>query len=386
MNQEKHKSAGARRSRWLLAALIAVLAAGGAYALRKPAALPAARAAIPVHLGVAERRDMPVWLSSVGTVTALNAVDLKTRIDGQLQKIAFTEGQEVAAGTLLAQIDPRPLRAALQQAQATLQKDTASVTSLRLDAQRYAKLAEIGAGSTQSRDTSQAQLATQLGAVAADQAQVETARLQLDYATIRAPFGGRLGMRQADVGAMVKAADATGLVTLTQIAPITVLFSVPQESLGELAAQQARAPLAVTVADASGGKALAAGQLAFIDSQVDAATGQIRLKAGFANAGRTLWPGQLVTARLLLRTEHGVIALPSRAIMTGQDGNFVYVAGPDHQVSVRKVATGASDGAYTAIASGLQGGEQVVLDGQSRLAQGTLVKAMATAAAAQGGQ
>lgn len=386
MNQEEHSStgAGAWRGRWLLAALIAALAAGGAYALHKPAPAPAARAAIPVHLGVAERRDMPVWLSSVGTVTALNVVDIKTRIDGQLQKIAFAEGQEVAPGALLAQIDPRPLRAALQQAQATLQKDAASVASLRLDAQRYAKLAEIGAGSTQSRDTSQAQLAAQLGAVAADQAQVETARLQLDYATIRAPFGGRLGMRQADVGAMVKAADAAGLVTLTQIAPITVLFSLPQENLGELVQQQARAPLAVAVADASGGKPLADGRLAFIDSQVDAATGQIKLKAGFANADRALWPGQLVTARLLLRTDHGVVALPSRAIMTGQDGNFVYVTGPDHKASVRKVATGASDGAYTTVTAGLQGGEQVVLDGQSRLAQGTPVTAMATAAAAQG--
>ncbi|HEV7814804.1 MAG TPA: efflux RND transporter periplasmic adaptor subunit [Janthinobacterium sp.] len=368
-----------RRRNWIALALVAAAAAGAAYALRAKPAAPTAAAAVPVTVGLAALRDMPVWLSAVGTVTALNTVDLKVRVDGQLQKIAFVEGQEVAAGATLAQIDPRPLKALLLQAEATLQKDQATLANLKLDAARYGQLAEIGAGTTQSRDASKSQLAAQQASVAADAAAVETARLQLEYTTIKAPFGGRLGMREADAGAMVHASDTTGLVTLTQIEPITVLFSLPQDKLGALAAEQRKAALAVTAGDASGGRQLADGKLVFIDNQVDQSTGQIRLKASFANADRALWPGQLVTARLLLRTERGAVALPSRAILSGQNGNFVYVLNADNHVAPRDISAGTVAGGYTAVTAGLAAGERVVLDGQSRLAQGTLVAARAAA-------
>ena len=371
-----HKRAAGRR--WLtvvLIVLIVLLAGAAIYLLRRKPKAPAPSPPAPVTVAVAARRDMPVRLTATGTVTALNAVDLKARVDGQLQKLNYVEGQEVASGTLLAQLDPRPLRATLQQAQATLQKDQATLVNLKLDAERYDKLATIGAGTTQNRDSSKAALAAQLGTLAADQAQVDTARLQLDYATIKAPFSGRLGLRQVDVGAMVHASDTTGLVTLTQIAPITVLFSVPQERLGELATQQRKAPLAVAVNDASGGQALATGQLVFIDSQVDASTAQIKLKAAFPNTDRALWPGQLVTAELLLRTDRNVVALPSRAIQNGQNGSFVFVLRPDHTVIARAVTAGTSAAGYTTIKAGVSAGETVVLDGQSRIADGKPVTA-----------
>jgi multidrug efflux system membrane fusion protein len=392
-HQEKNQPGQGNRQRatirrapgLILAILLAASVIGAVYALTGKRAPPASAAAVPVNVGVAVKRDLPIWLSAVGTVRALNTVDIKVRVDGQLQRVAFTEGQEVQAGALLAQIDPRPFKAQLQLAQANRQKDQASLDNTRIDVARYQKLAEIGAGTGQNLDTSKAQMAALQAAVAGDLAQIETARLQLAYTAIAAPIGGRLGMREADVGAMVHAADTTGLVTVTQMQPITVLFSLPQDVLGAVVGAQAKSALPVFVEGRDNNKPLARGELVFIDSQVDQTNGQIRLKAAFANADRALWPGQLVTARLLLRTERDVTVVPSRAIGMGQNGSYVYLVKPDRSVSVRLVNTGASVDGLTEIKSGLQANEQIVFDGQGRLSDGATVKADASMTTADAG-
>jgi multidrug efflux system membrane fusion protein len=364
-----------RAPKLILAILLGASVIGGVYALAGKRAKPASAAAVPVDVGVAVKRDVPIWLSAVGTVRALNTVDVKVRVDGQLQQVAFTEGQEVRAGTLLAQIDPRPFKAQLLLAQSNRQKDMASLDNTRADVARYQKLAELGAGTGQNLDTSKAQMAALQAAVAGDLAQIETARLQLAYTAIAAPIGGRLGMRQADAGAMVHATDAAGLVTITQMQPITVLFSLPQDMLGAVVGEQGKSALPVVVDGRDNNKPLARGKLVFIDSQVDQTNGQIRLKAAFSNEDRALWPGQMVMARLLLRTDRDVTVVPSRAIGMGQNGSYVYAVKPDRSVSVRLVKTGASVDGFTEIISGLQANEQIVFDGQGRLREGATVKA-----------
>lgn len=378
-----------RLTRLMIALALGVGAIGIVWSLTLPVPKPAAPGAVPVNVGMATRRDLPIWLSAVGTVQPLNTVDVKVRVDGQLQRVAFTEGQEIHAGALLAQIDARPFQAQLRQVEANRQKDQALLDNTRVDVARYSKLAEVGAATTQNLDTSKAQLAAQQAALAADLAQVEAARLQLGYVTIAAPISGRAGMRTVDVGAMVHASDATGLVTITQMQPITVLFSLPQDALSDILNEQGKSALPVTIDSRNGGRTLAQGRLVFIDSQVDQSNGQIRLKAAFGNENRALWPGQLTTARLLLRTERDVTVVPSRAIGSGQNGNYVYVVKPDQTVSVRAVATGTSVAGFTEIKAGLQPQEQIVFDGQSRLGEGTRIKAQmvaTTAAAATAGE
>jgi multidrug efflux system membrane fusion protein len=380
--RDRQRASTRRAPKLILAILLGACLVGGVYAVSGKRAKPVSSAAVPVSVGVAVRRDLPIWLSAVGTVRALNTVDVKVRVDGQLQRVAFTEGQEVLAGTLLAQIDPRPFKAQLQLAQSNRQKDQASLDNTRVDVVRYEKLAEIGAGTGQNLDTSKAQMAALQAAVAGDLAQIETARLQLAYTAIAAPISGRLGMREADAGAMVHATDTTGLVTITQMQPITVLFSLPQDMLGAVVGEQGKGTLQVVVDGRDNNKQLARGKLVFIDSQVDQTNGQIRLKAAFTNEDRALWPGQLVTARLLLRTDRDVLVVPSRAIGMGQNGSYVYVVKPDHSVNVRLVNTGASVDGFTEIKSGLEASEQIVFDGQGRLSEGATVKAVSTATTA----
>ncbi len=344
-------------------------------------------AAVPVNAGHATVVDFPIRVAAVGTVQALNTVDVKVRVDGQLQRVAFSEGQDVKVGQLLAQLDQGPLTAQLRQAEAAQRKDEASLENAQLDLARYSKLVGIGAATSQTFDTAKAQVKVLGATVAADAALVQNDRLQLGFTTLTAPFTGRVGAREADIGAIVHPTDATGIVTVTQMEPIDVLFSVPQDALPGILANQAKAPLPVSVTTRTGYDVLAQGSLVFIDSQVDPTTGQIRLKASFANTDRKLWPGELVNARVLVQTDAQRIAVPSRAIVNTQDGTQVYTVAADGKVQMRAVQTGVSVDGMTEIRSGIKAGDLIVFDGQSRLNPGvrvaaTIVGARAEAAAA----
>ncbi|MGF6851463.1 efflux RND transporter periplasmic adaptor subunit [Paraburkholderia sp. CI3] len=338
---------------------------------------PAVKAAtaVPVNAGHPVSRDFPIRVAAVGTVLALNTVDVKVRVDGQLQRVAFTEGQDVKAGQLLAQLDQGPLTAQLHQAEAAQRKDQASLNNARLDLARYSKLVGIGAATTQAVDTAKAQVEALSATVAADAALVQSDRLQLSFTTLSAPFTGRVGAREADIGAIVHPADTTGIVTVTQMEPITVLFSVPQDVLPELLANQAKAPLAVNVTTGSGSTPLADGTLVFIDSTVDPTTGQIRLKASFTNQDRKLWPGELVNARVLVRTDTQRLAVPSRAVVNSQNGTQLYVIAANGTAQMRPVQSGVTVDGMTEIRSGIAPADLVVFDGQSRLNPGVHVTA-----------
>lgn len=370
----RHETPHRRRRALFILSLIAVVALLAAWFWPKHPVTKAA-AAVPVNAGHPVSQSFPIRVAAVGAVQALNTVDVKVRVDGQLQRIAFAEGQDVKAGQLLAQLDQGPLTAQLHQAQAAQRKDQASLDNARLDLARYSKLVGIGAATTQAVDTARAQVDSLAATVAADAALVQSDQLQLSFTTLLAPFTGRVGMREADVGAIVHPTDTTGIVTLTQMEPITVLFSVPQDVLPELLANQAKAPLAVNVTTRSGDTALADGSLVFIDSSVDATTGQIRLKASFANKDRKLWPGELVNARVLVRVEGQRVAVPSRAVVNTQTGTQLYVIDASGSARMRTVQTGVTVDGMTEIRQGLTLADLVVFDGQSRLNPGVHVAA-----------
>ena len=363
----------------LILAMLALLALSGWWLWPKhPVSAPAA--AVPVNAGHAVLRDFPIRLAAVGTVQALNTVDVKVRVDGQLARIAFTEGQDVKVGQLLAQLDQGPLTAQLRQAEAAQRKDQASLDNARLDLARFSKLVGIGAATTQSVDTAKSQVESFAASVAADAAMVQSDRLQLGFTTLYAPFTGRAGAREADVGAIVHPGDTTGIVTVTQMEPIEVLFSVPQDGLSDLLAGQAKAPLPVDVTTSSGSTALASGSLVFIDSLVDATTGQIKLKASFTNQDRKLWPGELVNARVLLRTDKQRLGVPSRAVVNTQNGSQLYMVGSNGKAQLRPVRVGVSVDGMTEIRGGITTADLVVFDGQSRLNPGVPVAAKVVAA------
>jgi multidrug efflux system membrane fusion protein len=334
----------------------------------------AATAAVPVNAGHPVLQDFPIRVASVGSVLAINSVDVKVRVDGQLQRLAFTEGQDVKAGQVLAQLDQGPLRAQLHQAEAAQRKDQASLDNARLDLARYQKLVGIGAATSQSVDTAKAQVDIYAASVAADAALVENDRLQLGFATLTAPFDGRVGAREADIGAIVHPSDTTGIVTVTQMEPITVMFSVPQDALPDLLANQSKGALAVHITSRSGSESLADGSLVFVSSVVDTATGQIKLKAAIANHDRKLWPGQLINARVQIRTDRNKLAIPARAILNTQNGTQLYVIGADAKVQLRPVQTGVTVDGMTEV-TGIVRTDLIVFDGQSRLNPGTHVAA-----------
>ena len=376
----------ARRVIRVVLLLLLVAAAGGGYGIaanyraQAKAAVRAQPAAVPVGVGPVTTQQLPIWLSGIGSVQPLNAVTVKVRVDGQLDRVAFTEGQDVHAGDLLAQIDPRPFQAQLKQAEANLAKDQAQLANTKLDLARFSKLAENGYSPRQQLDTTRAQVASLEATVEADQAMVDNAKLQVSFTSVTAPLDGRVGLRQVDPGSIVHVGDATGLVTVTEMQPIAVLFSLPQDDLPAIRAAMAQGKPTVVVDTRDGRSSLAQGELVFIDSQVDAANGQVRLKASFANADRSLWPGQLVSARLLVRTDANVTVVPVRAVLRGQNGPYVYAVKPDQTVEIRRVTTGATVGGVIALTSGVAAGETVVLDGQARLADGAKVDAKAAVA------
>jgi multidrug efflux system membrane fusion protein len=339
---------------------------------------------VPVIVGAVATRDLPVWLSGIGTVTPLNAVDVKVRVDGQLQSVAFTEGQEVTAGQVLAQIDPRPYQATLAQAEANRQRDLATFAGTEQEVARAGKLMKAGAGTSQNFDTVKAQQAALRATLQADQAAIDAARLNLSFTRVVAPLAGRVGMRQTDRGSIVHASDATGLVTVTQMAPIAVLFSLPQDELGAVMDGQRRGELPVAVDSRDGTRHIADGRLVFINSSVDQGNGEIQMKAVFANTDRLLWPGEFVSARVLVRTDRNAVVVPAQAVQTGQNGLYVYVVKPDKTVAPQPVTAGPTVAGLTEIRSGLTARQLVVLDGQSRLAPGIRVTVAPGIAAAPG--
>jgi len=340
---------------------------------------------IPVAVAKAEVRDLPIVLSGLGSVEAYNTVAVKSRIDGQLVKVNFREGQEVKEGDLLAQIDPRPYEVQLSQAQATLFKDQSALKDARLNLERFQQLYKDGVISKQQFDT-QGSLEGQLdGAVRADQAQVDTVKLNLAYTRITAPVSGRIGLRQIDVGNMVHASDPNGLLVITQLQPIAVIFSLPQDNLQAVSQHMRNGKLSVDAYSRDDQTKLATGSLTTIDNQIDVTTGTGKLKAVFDNRDRSLWPNQFVNVHLLLEVKKNNTVVPSAAIQRGPQGTYVFVVKQDNTAEMRNVATSISQGNLTAISQGLNPEELVVTDGQDKLQPGTKVAVRGPGAGGQDG-
>lgn len=348
--------------------------------LSKPAAAPAK--GVPVRVTRAVRRDSPASLSNVGTVQAFNTVLVRARVDGQISRVAFAEGAEVKRGDVLVELDRRPFEAQLRSALAQKARDSAQLDNAKRDLTRYESLAKVDSLAAQTLDATRSQVAQFTAALQADQAQADLARLQLTYATITAPIDGRAGARLVDVGNIVHANDANGFVVLTQIHPITLSFSLPQSALPNLRAQQTRHPLRVMAVDPGSEQELDAGELTLIDNQIDSGTGTFRCKAVFANAKEALWPGQYVTARVLLESLPDTVMIPSAAVQTGPQGPFVYIVDDGQRAEVRDVALGQTLQGETAILRGLSGGETVVVEGQFQLEPHARVDAKNSALAA----
>lgn len=328
---------------------------------------------IPVTGGVAEARDMPIYVSGIGSVQAYNNVTIKSRVDGQIVKVDFTEGQEVKKGDLLFEIDPRPYQAALAQATANKQKDEAQLTSVAADLKRYAMLLSHGNQTQQAYDQQKAMVGQVEAAIAADQAQIDTAQLNLQYASIRSPIDGRTGARLVDIGNLVHATDNTGLVTITQLRPIFVSFTAPQQQFETIRQSAADGTVAAEAYTQGGGKQLATGKLTLIDNQIEQATGTIHLKAAFENQNDVLWPGEFVNLRLVVGVMKNAVTVPARAIQQGPNGDYLFVIKQDNTVEIRNVHVAQTEQDLSAIDKGLAAGERIVVDGQYRLDQGTRV-------------
>lgn len=376
-----------RRPAILLVALSAT-AAIGYVAARQWSESPPGRAtvsaaipAVPATVAEVETRDVPVWLSGIGSVQPLNAVSVKARVDGQLDRVTFAEGQDVHAGDVLANIDPRPYQATLDQAMAKKAQDQANLANARIDLARYQKLALNAYASAQQADTQKAVVAQLVAQVEQDQAAIAMAQLQLDFTTIKAPLDGRVGMRLVDPGSIVHASDPNGIVTVTQMEPITVLFALSQDELADTRAAMAKGDVSVGAYDRDSDRILVEGKLVFIDSQIDPTTGQFKLKALFKNANRVLWPGQFVTIRVLVKTIRHATTVPAAAIERGETGTYVFRLAPDNTVEARPVKLGPVTEPMAIIATGLSPGERVVIDGQYRLKPGLRVDPHAPIAA-----
>jgi len=345
---------------------------------------PAAAPAVPVSVSVVASEDVPVLLHGIGTVQAFNAVTVKSRVDGPIVGVDFTEGQEVEAGAALFEIDPRPYQEALAQAQAARAKDTAQLEGAEADLDRYSKLVVHGYQTRQSYDQQKALVGQLKAAIAGDQAQIGTAQLNLDYTRIRAPISGRLGARLVDIGNLVRASDGTPLVTITQVRPIYVSFTLPQQNVDAIRQEQAKGPLTVEAFSGDDKSDLAHGRLTLIDNAIDAATGTIHLKAEFANADERLWPGEFVNVRVVLSVRRAVATVPSPAVQEGPDGYIVYVVQPGDTVHRRPVEVAAIQDGVAAVTEGLSPGERVVVTGQYRLTDGARITAVPPGAAASG--
>lgn len=388
-----HEDQHRRPRRGLIWAAVAVLVIGASalswYALRAtPKASPGIAAttvapAVPVTIGVSEVKSVPVYLVGLGTVQAFNTVVVKVRVDGQLDKVDFTEGQDVKAGDVLAQIDPRPFQAALDQAKATKAKDEAQLENAKLDLVRFKDLHDFA--TRQSVDT-QTALVHQLEAtIQGDQAAIDSAQVQLDYTTIKAPISGRTGIRLVDQGNIVHATDPNGLVVITQLQPISVIFTLPEHYLRAVSQEMQVAPLQVFAQARSDARRLGEGTVALVDNQIDQSTGSIKLKATFPNDNHALWPGQFVNIQVLLRTLQQAVTVPGTSVQRGPDGMYVYVVRPDSTAVMTPVTVGQMSQGIAVIEKGLDAGAKIVVAGQYRLAPGMRVTPAPAGAQPSGG-
>lgn len=331
--------------------------------------------AMPVAVAQVETRDLPVYLSGLGSVEAFYTVLVKTRVDGQLVEVNFKEGQEVKKGDLLVVIDPRPYEAALSQQEATLFKDQAALKDAKVNLDRFKQLFQNGGViSKQQLDTQDSMVGQLEGAVRADQAQVENAKLNVAYTHVTAPVSGRVGLRLVDPGNIVHAADTTGLLLLTQMHPIAVVFTLPEDNLAAVAKHMHGGALQVEAYSRDDQTKLATGKLLTIDNQIDITTGTAKLKAVFDNQEQVLWPNQFVNCRLLLEVRKGSTVIPAAAIQRGPQGAYVFAVKPDKTVDIRSVNVALTEGNFAAVTSGVQPGETVVTDGQDKLLAGSHVE------------
>ncbi len=338
----------------------------------KAARLREANQIIPVVQAEAVKRDVPVWLDGLGTVQAFQTVTVKSMVDGPLIDVAFKEGQDVHTGDVLARIDPRVYQAALDNAAAKKALDEANLANARLDLARYQKLVLTNYATQQQADTQKAMVAQLEAQIRQDQAQIDTTQAQLSYTTITSPLDGKVGMRLVDKGNIVHATDSGGLLVITQLQPISVMFSLPQQSLPQVAAAQAAGSKPEVIAYAQGteagrGKPLDMGTLTVLDNQIDPTTGTIKLKAAFPNKASTLWPGGFVGIRLRVDTVHDAVVVPQSAVQRGPRQSFVYVVGADSTAHRQNVTIGYEDDLGSIVTSGIQPGDRVVIDGASRL-------------------
>lgn len=374
-----------RSRRWLMVALCLLVIAGIGYTIwlwPHGGANPggrnnAAGQPIPVLVSTAEQKDVPIYLEGLGTVQAFNTVTVKTMVDGPLQTVNFKEGQDVKKGDVLAQIDPRTYQAAYDQAVAKKAQDAALLANARLDLARYTKLVANNYTSAQQADTARAQVAQDEAQVKQDQAQIESAATQLSYTTITSPLDGRTGIRQVDPGNIVHATDTTPLVMITQLQPISVLFTLPQQSLPQVAKamHEGTAKVLAFSQGATGMQSglLDTGTLAVLDNQVDPTTGTIKLKATFPNPGYRLWPGAFVGVQLQVATAKNAVVVPPAAVQRGPNSTYVYVVNQDDTVTRRNVSVGYENMQGSIITDGVQAGDKVVIDGTSRLNNGSKV-------------
>lgn len=372
-----------RRSRlrpllWLL--LVAGIIAAAVWYFPRPetqprnAGRPPSGAPVPVGVTPVAKGDMPVTLSQLGTVVPLAMVTVKTQISGYLVQVAFKEGQMVNKGDFLAQIDPRPYQVALEQAQAQLGKDQALLRNAQVDLQRYNTLVAQNSIAKQTRDTQVSLVAQYQATIQADQAQIDAQKLNLTYCRIVSPVTGRVGLRQVDPGNYVQTSDPNGIVVVTQLQPISVIFTLPEDNLPEVMRRlRSGAILPVTAYDRTGTNELAKGKVDTVDNQIDTTTGTVKLRAIFDNDQEVLFPNQFVNVKLLVNTLHDADIVPNSAIQRGAPGTFVYVVKPDRTVGVQKVKLGPTDGQRTAVVTGLEPGENVVVDGTDRLRDGAKV-------------
>lgn len=382
----------AHRSQWWMLVLVLAIVAGGWWYFHSrgaqansaiaatgkgnagPGGLPSS-AAVPVVVATAHRGDLPVYFNGLGTVTAFNTVTVRSRVDGQIVKINFTEGQYVKEGDALIEIDPRPYQVQLEQAEGQLAKDQAQLKDVQVDYERYQLLYKEGVIPKQQLDTQQAQVGTFEGAIKADQATIDNAKLQITYSHITAPISGRVGLRLVDVGNIVHATDTNGLLVITQLQPIAVLFSLPQDQLPEVVARmRSGKALEVQAYDRDNTDKIATGKLLTIDNQIDITTGTYKLKAVFDNAKDELFPNQFVNVHLLVDTRKNVVLVPTTAILRGPQGStYVFAVDSKNAVAVKNVTVADTTGTLAGLSSGLDDGQVVVIDGQDKLKDGVVV-------------
>ena len=334
---------------------------------------PKAPAPIPVTVQAIQNSDFPVYLNGLGTVQPYDTVTVRSRVDGQVVKVGFRQGQMVNEGDVLVQIDPRPFQAALEQADAKKAQDEANLKNAQLDLKRYSALAVQDYASRQQLDTQQAKVDQLAAQIKGDQASIDNAQTQLSYATIRSPLSGKTGFRLIDPGNIVHASDQSGIVTIVKLQPISVVFTAPEENIGQINKALAAGTVPIIATSSDGTKVIAQGHLALVDNQVDQASGTIHMKATFQNADNALWPGLSVATRLLVDTRKNVLVAPTDAIQHGPNGLYVFVVGKDNKVAAHDVKVGDESAAQTVVLEGLANGDRVITAGQYRLTEGAIV-------------